>query len=325
MKGQSKQLVIGSRGSVLALWQANFVLQKLAQNGIHSTIKTFKTTGDVVQDRFLHEIGGKGLFIRELEDALLRGECDLAVHSLKDMPVNTPEEFSLCATLPRHAVEDLLVIHPEGALKNLPAKIQSSDQLLPYKNSTLKIATSSLRRESYLRKYLNKVEVIPVRGNVDTRLRKMLESKWDGILLAHASLERLSLLKDYQTAVLSPDVMIPCAGQGALAIEMKKDHPLLSEVKKLNCEKTYREISVERCILRKLGGDCTMPFGSLAQLKEGKLKTATIVLAKNGESAFSEITFTQENEKDIAEKVFQDLEKNGLEKIFNQLGLKFPS
>lgn len=260
---------LASRGSMLALWQAHYVADKLKNTGATTEIIVMKTTGDRVQDRFLHEIGGKGLFVKELEQALLEQGADLAVHSLKDMPAQVKRPLILPAILERHSPYDLLILGKKlGDL--LRRKHGEAVFFRPLTPETLQslgsctIATGSLRRQAMLARFAPKIQTTPIRGNVDTRLRKLDEGTWDGMILAEASLDRLQLKKDRATIRLDLDWFIPCASQGALAIETIADSPAsLFTRAVLNHPETEAAVAVERRVLALLGGDCTMPFGCL--------------------------------------------------------------
>ncbi|MFK7873252.1 MAG: hydroxymethylbilane synthase [Oligoflexales bacterium] len=245
---------IATRGSKLALWQANHVAQLLKDKGLNSKLVIVSTQGDRVQDRFLHEMGGKGVFIRELEQSLQRGEADCAIHSLKDLPAVTPDGFELVTYLPRHACTDTLILK-QDKLPKTPVNIEHLKSLGP-----LCIATGSLRRTRLLQEQCPKIKVVPIRGNVDTRIQKLKDStEWDGLILATASLQRLQLNPHYHQ-VIDPEWFVPSASQGILAIETLADkaHPVF---KQLNDTKTQFAAEVERGMLAALGGDCTLPIG----------------------------------------------------------------
>lgn len=276
---------IATRGSALALWQANHVASLFQTAGIATKLNVVKTTGDKVQDRFLHEIGGKGLFVRELEDAMLAGNADIAVHSLKDMPVRIPPAFKIAAILRRHAAHDSLIVRKKSALGAglgsldgtwiTGAALASCGPMI--------IGTSSLRRAGCLAHYAPKVKTAPLRGNVDTRIRKLADGAFDGIILAGASLERIGhaiwdavARSEFVIFPLDMQDFTPCAGQGALAIETldtgdsaMTNHTLVHNVlRDIHCAETAFCVNVERFVLRGLGGDCTMPFGALCHFSD---------------------------------------------------------
>lgn len=318
--------ILASRGSPLALWQANYVAGLLRERGHTIDIRTWKTTGDIVQDRFLHEIGGKGLFIKELEEAMASGSAHFAVHSLKDMPARIPEGFKLAAVLKRHLSSDVIIFRDDvwarlGLARNVMVTPEILRSLGP-----LTVATSSLRRQSLLAGSCPDIKTIPVRGNVDTRLRKLNTEGWHALILAEASLERLEI-KDVNAHRLDPSWFIPCAGQGALAIETVDQSPAFTAVKDLECAKTRQAVNIERAVLARLGGDCTMPFGCLVtddQRTPNHILAKAIVLANDGTYAKSvkSIPANTENiENTLTDLIIDDLRKNGANHILARLGI----
>src|SRR3989442_2851623 len=247
-------LIIGSRGSQLALWQARWVQARLAELGEQSSIEIIKTTGDRVTSTPLPNLGGKGLFTKEIEDALLAGQVDLAVHSLKDLPTAIPEGLEVAAVPQREDPRDAMV---GLRLAGLPPKA--------------KVGTSSLRCASQLRHLRPDLSVEPVRGNVDTRLRKLDEGRYTAILLAAAGLNRLGWSARI-AEVLEPEVMCPAVGQGALGIETRGDggHPA-QLCRKLDHAATRAAVTAERAVLSALGGGCLVPIGAHARLSDGQL------------------------------------------------------
>jgi hydroxymethylbilane synthase len=326
-KSGKDSFILASRGSALALWQANFVAAKVRNLGHNVEIKTWKTTGDIVQDRFLHEIGGKGLFIKELEDAMSQGAAHFAVHSLKDMPAKVPESFALAAVLKRHEPADV-IIFKRDVWPKLGLTLNSVvDASTLKKLGSLTVATSSLRRQALLSADCPEIKTVPVRGNVDTRLKKLELESWDALILAEASLERLGI-KDVYAHRLDPKWFIPCAGQGALAIETLKGSSAFESISKLECPDTRRAVNIERAVLARLGGDCTMPFGCLVtndKTTPGSLVAKAIVLANNGQSAAAHCTMEAglPNIETLLENALIDqLRKNGANDILKLLGIK---
>ncbi len=318
--------ILASRGSPLALWQANFVAEQLRALGHTIEIKTFKTTGDIVQDRFLHEIGGKGLFIKELEEAMVSGHAHLAVHSLKDLPARIPSQFSLAAVLKRHQSSDVIVFSDAyGARCGLaPNSIVTESMLKSL--GPITIATSSLRRQSLLAGSCPDIKTVPVRGNVNTRLKKLNAEGWHALILAEASIERLELY-DLPAYRLDPNWFIPCAGQGALAIETLANSPAEEAVHTLECSKTRQAVNIERAVLARLGGDCTMPFGCLVtnDLRHNdQLIARAVVLDNEGASAkcVKEIRMTTPNIETAFEAlIIDELRKNRANDILGKLGI----
>src|SRR5665213_1698267 len=240
-------LRIGSRGSQLALWQANHIAALLRGEGHTVEIEIIKTTGDRLQEVTFAQVGSKGMFTKEIEEALADGRVDLAVHSLKDLPTELPEPFTLAATPPRVDPRDAFVSVNYGNLASLP--------------QGAKVGTSSQRRRAQLKALRPDIEAIEFRGNVDTRLCKLAEGQVDAILLASAGLERLGKT-DWLRERLDPRDFCPAAGQGSLAIETRKnDAATLDAVSFLDHEPTRFAVTAERAALAALGGGCQVPIG----------------------------------------------------------------
>lgn len=318
---------LATRGSKLALWQANYVASLLAKYGCTAELNIIKTTGDVVQDRFLHEIGGKGLFVKELEQAMQEQRADFAVHSLKDLPVRLPEIFTLAAVLQRHVVYDTLILRDDHVAKlGVPAgtTLEKED----FKRlAGLTIGSSSLRRQSLLAGLHCGLKLEPVRGNVDTRLEKLAKGNWDAIILAGASLERLGI-KDVAAYPIATDWFVPCAAQGALAIETLKTHPLHATIRNLNDAVTETAVNCERYVLRLLGGDCTMPFGCLVEQQGSQVHGQVVVLARDGREARATLTapgsLTELDYAGFGKKLVQQCLRQGGEAILEALNLPVP-
>jgi hydroxymethylbilane synthase len=261
-------LVIASRGSPLALWQAHWVEQQLAALGQDSRIEIIKTTGDRITSVPLNQVGGKGLFTREIEDALLEGRADLAVHSLKDLPTELPAGLTLAAIPTREDPRDALVSTPGMRLADLP--------------NGAKVGTSSLRRVAQLRKLRPDLRIEPVRGNLDTRLRKLDQGHYDAIMLAAAGLNRLGW-QDRITEVFSPDIICPAVGQGALAIEAAIGAgPQSALWEKMDDAPTRIAVTAERALLAALGGGCQVPIGALGTVAGGTLHLRGLVISPDG-------------------------------------------
>jgi hydroxymethylbilane synthase len=244
-------LVIATRESRLALWQAHHVQELLQQRfGSAVTLLPMTTKGDQVLDRTLAKVGGKGLFVKELETALEQGHADLAVHSLKDVPMDLPPGFVLAAVLEREDPRDAFVSNAYAALDALP--------------EAARVGTSSLRRVVQLRAQRPDLRVEPLRGNLDTRLRKLDEGRYDAIVLAAAGLKRLGAGARIR-ACFDTAAMLPCAGQGALAIEVRSDAPALRDrLAALTHAPTALAVQAERAVSRALGGSCSMPLAAHA-------------------------------------------------------------
>jgi len=268
---KAHNIVIGSRGSQLALWQANWVKSELER--LHSNadidIRIIATSGDNIQDVPLAKIGGKGLFVKEIEEALLANEIDLAVHSMKDVPMELPAELGISVITKRENPLDALISKNGETLADLP------------QGAT--IGTSSLRRSSQLLKYRDDFKIHPLRGNVDTRLRKVEEGKYDAILLASAGLNRLGWANRI-TEEISHDILLPAMGQGALGIETRLDDTKIYDfISTLNHEQTHYAVSAERSLVGRLDGGCQVPIGAYARVEKGLITLKGVVASLNGE------------------------------------------
>ena len=258
--------VIGSRGSQLALWQARHIAARLEQLGEHTRIEIIKTTGDKITDVPLAQVGGKGLFTKEIDEALLAGTIDLAVHSLKDVPAALPEGLTLAAFPEREDSRD-------GLVGRTLVQLRSGD----------KVGTSSLRRAAQLHALGLGLVIETLRGNVDTRLRKLDEGQYDAIVLAAAGLRRLGW-EDRITELLDPAVMCPAAGQGALAIETRDDVRTAYEIaRKLDHAGTRAAVTAERALLAVLEGGCQVPIGAFAHLEGASIHLLAIVASPDGQ------------------------------------------
>jgi hydroxymethylbilane synthase len=255
-------LIIASRGSQLALWQAHWVQKQLADLGYPARIEIIKTTGDKIQDVPLAQVGTKGLFTKEIEEALLEGRADLAVHSLKDLPTELPAGLVLAATPEREDPRDAIV---GRRLADLPAGA--------------KLGTSSLRRAAQLRKVRPDLVIEPVRGNLDTRLRKLDEGQYDAIVLAAAGLRRLGW-EERIAEILSPDIVCPAVGQGSLAIETVAGHE--QPCAQLDHAPTRAAVTAERALLGALGGGCQVPIGAYATVAGDRLSIQAVVVSPDG-------------------------------------------
>jgi len=264
------RLIIASRESRLAMWQAEHVRAALAKLYPATAVEILgmTTQGDRVLDVTLAKIGGKGLFVKELEVALAEGRADIAVHSAKDVPMELPEGFLLAAMLPREDPRDALVSARHARLEDLPAGAI--------------VGTSSLRREAQLRARFPALEVRPLRGNLDTRLAKLDRGEYDAIVLACAGLVRLGLA-DRIRARLDPADSLPAAGQGALAIECRADRTDLARLlAPLNDAATAACVRAERAVSRALGGSCQLPLGAHAVIEDGVLWMRGLVASPDG-------------------------------------------
>ena len=260
-------LRIGTRKSKLALWQANFVKEKLEALGCKVELVPITTTGDKITSAPLAKIGGKGLFVKEIEEALLRGEIDLAVHSLKDVPMALPKGLTLCAVTERENPYDVLISKDGKKLEELPPGAV--------------VGTSSLRRQVQIKRKRRDLKVEVLRGNVDTRLRKLEEGLYSAIVLAYAGVKRMGFEK-YITQVL--ENFIPAVGQGSLAIETREDDLEVQKfVKALDHWKSHLRAMCERTFLRELEGGCQVPIGAFSWIEADKIYIKGFVSDLNGE------------------------------------------
>jgi hydroxymethylbilane synthase len=267
---QATTIRIGTRGSPLALAQAAEVRTRLTHGaGRHAfEIRAIKTTGDRIQDRPLAEAGGKGLFTKELEEALLNGEIDLAVHSMKDMPTVLPARLTIACLLPREDVRDAFISHKAPSLADLPAGAV--------------VATSSLRRQAQVLHLRPDLKVVPMRGNVETRLRKLQDGVADATLLACAGLKRLSLTDRITSAIPTED-MLPAVAQGAIGVEMRDGDMLMAELlAPINDQATALAVAAERAFLARLDGSCRTPIAGLAELTGDRLVFRGMILTTDG-------------------------------------------
>jgi hydroxymethylbilane synthase len=258
-------LVIASRGSQLALWQARWVSAQLTALGHECRLEIIKTTGDKITDVPLAKVGTKGLFTKEIEEALLDGRADLAVHSLKDLPTELPEGLVLAAVPRREDPRDAVV---GKKLADLPAGAR--------------VGTSSLRRSAQLRKLRPDLTIESVRGNLDTRLRKLDEGQYDAILLAAAGLKRLGW-GDRIAEILPAETMCSAVGQGALAIETRAAGAGFDAVQAMDHAETHAAVLAERGVLGALGGGCQVPIGAYATVEGGRLRLFGLVASPEGD------------------------------------------
>lgn len=257
----ARKLVIATRESRLALWQANHVKDLLEQRGHAVELLGMTTRGDQILDRALSKVGGKGLFVKELETALEEGRADLAVHSLKDVPMELPPGFELACVMEREDPRDAFVSPHFASVQDLP--------------QGARVGTSSLRRVVQLRALRPDLVIEPLRGNLDTRLRKLDEGLYDAIVLAAAGLKRLGLAERIR-AVFEPESMLPSAGQGALGIEIRAGRAdVAAALAPLAHQATWLAVAAEREVSRAMGGSCSMPLAAHARFDGGMLHLAT--------------------------------------------------
>jgi len=272
-------LRLGTRGSALALVQARTVAALLQQRtGADCEIVIIKTSGDRMADARLSEIGGKGLFVKEIEEALLAGTIDLAVHSSKDMPAQIPDGLEVCATLPREDPRDALVLPAPAA--SLPF-----DEAVRRLGASPRVGTSSVRRVAQLTARLPHAQFVPFRGNLDTRLRKLDQGDVDGIVLAAAGLRRLEQA-DRISAFVPADACVPAPGQGIVAVEIRtNDTATAGLVARIGDQDALDALHAERAVVAALGGGCQMPIGAHATITGDTITLAGVVIAPDGSRA----------------------------------------
>ena len=268
------KLRIGSRGSQLALWQANHVSSLLRERGHEVEIEIIKTTGDKITEVALAQVGTKGMFTKEIEEALAERRVHLAVHSLKDLPTELASTFTLAAVMKRQDPRDVFLSLRYDRFTDLP--------------KGGRVGTSSLRRQAQIKSVRPDLNIFPLRGNVDTRLRKLESGEFDAIILAAAGLNRLERTERVRE-VLPVDVMCPAVGQGALGIEARADDPTtLKELAFLDDVSARRTTAAERALLRTLGGGCQVPIGAYAEVADDVVKLSAIVAQPDGSEVLRE-------------------------------------
>lgn len=301
------EFIIGSRGSRLALWQTNFVKSKLEAHfpEIKLRIKIIKTTGDKLVDVALAKIGDKGLFTRQIENALLENEIDLAVHSLKDLQTVQPEGLIIGAVSERETPNDVLISKNYASIDDL--------------SETAKVATGSLRRRSQLLNYRPDLQIFEIRGNVPTRLEKFEESDLDAMILAFAGVHRLEL-DEYIKQIIPFEIMLPAVGQGAMAIEIRgDDEETKSLVRKLNDETTWACTAAERSFLRRLEGGCQVPIGANAALRDDKIYLEGMAGNLDGSVNLRAIISGEKSEaEDLGKRLAEILIKKGADKLLDE-------
>ena len=302
-------LRIGTRRSPLAIWQAEHVKELLEKHhpGLRCTLTRIVTEGDRIQEVSLARFGGKGLFVKAIEEAMLRKEIDLAVHSMKDLPAELPPGLTLGAIPPREDPRDALVCREQGFR-------------LPDLRPGACIGTSSLRRASQLRFFRRDLVTAPARGNVATRLRKLEEGRFDAIVLAMAGLKRLDQT-DRISQVLEPDVCLPAIGQGALAIEIRQDDEVLSEMlEPLHDPQTATEIAGERAFLTAMGGGCHVPVACHGELSKGSLSLVGLVASLDGSvCSRKHLQGAPENAAPLGRKLAEQIRKAGGQAILEEI------
>ena len=302
-----RQIVVGTRGSKLALWQANFVAKALQEKfNVKAELKIIKTTGDKILDAPLARIGGKGLFVKEIERALSSGEVDLAVHSMKDVPTELPEGLKISAMTQRFDPRDALISKSGVKLKHLPKRTR--------------VGTSSLRRKAQLLHLRPDLEIVDVRGNLETRLRKMNDGQFEAIVLASAGLERMGFA-DLITELIDPQVSLSAVGQGSIGVETRIDDEEVNElVKAVNHYPTFQAITAERATLRLLEGGCQVPIGALGEVNGQQLSLQAIVASLDGRRLYrQQLTGSVEEAEWIGKEVGRQLIEQGAGQILEEI------
>ncbi len=298
---------LGTRASLLALRQANWIKSRMEEQnpGVEVTLVHIKTQGDKV-DFPLFQIGGKGLFVKEIEESLLREEVDLAVHSAKDLPVLIPEGLALIAFPEREDSRDALISKGEKPWAEIP--------------SGGKVGTSSLRRQAQLLHLRPDLEIVPLRGNLDTRLNKLSTLDLDAIVLASAGLRRMGWA-DRVAEYFEPEVMLPAVGQGVLAIEARsQDRRIAHLAARLNHPPTQMCFMAERAFLQRLGGGCQVPIAGLAQLASGRINLRALVAAPDGREVIrGKVEGPSTQGDDLGKRLAEELLEKGARVILNEV------
>jgi hydroxymethylbilane synthase len=304
-----KKIIIGSRGSELALRQANFVKRELEKKHqqIIAEIKIVKTKGDKILDVALSKIGDKSIFTKELETQLIARKIDIAVHSLKDLQTQLPEELKLAAVSKRHPVEDVLIAKKKGTtLDNL--------------RENAIVATGSLRRKCQLLHLRPDIKVVDLRGNVPSRIQRFLKSDWDAVILARAGIERLNL-KKYISSYISTNHILPAVGQGAIGVETHIENNFVNDLLlSLHDENTYIAVAAERALLRKLEGGCQVPIGAFAEVKSNGLFLDSLIGSLDGTLTFrKKMRGSKNNPEQLGVKLANNLLNAGAKEILDEI------
>ncbi|MCA0986243.1 hydroxymethylbilane synthase [Guptibacillus algicola] len=302
-----RKIIVGSRRSKLAITQTKWVISKLKEINpdVDFEIKEIVTKGDKILDVTLSKVGGKGLFVKEIEDAMIKGEIDMAVHSMKDMPSVLPEGLTIGCIPEREDYRDVLISQSKQLFRELPEGAI--------------IGTSSLRRGAQLKAIRPDVEIKWIRGNIDTRLRKLEEEDYDAIVLAAAGLHRMGWSKEIVTEYLDPDLCVPAVGQGALSIECREsDDELLGLLEKLNDEHTKETVLAERAYLHTLEGGCQVPIAGHATLKDGTISIIGLVGEPDGSVIIKEME-TGTDFKKVGVTLANRMKEQGAKEILDRV------
>lgn len=303
-----KNLIIGSRGSKLALWQSNFVADSLGklEPELEISIKKIKTSGDKILDVPLAKIGGKGLFVKEIETALLERKIDLAVHSMKDVPTDLPQGLTIGAVLKRKDPRDALVSRGNIPFKALPPKAV--------------IGTSSLRRRAQLLNHSQEFRFVDLRGNLDTRFRRLDEGEFDAVILASAGIERMGW-EERIAERISPEICLPAVGQGAIGIEIREDDQEVAElVSRLDHSESRARVFAERALMHVLEGGCQVPVGAYSVVENGVFGLTAAVASLDGKRVIRDsIEGSVEEAEELGKALAQNLLAQGADEILQEI------
>lgn len=302
-----RKIVVGSRRSKLAMTQTKWFIDQMKAAGapFEFEIKEIVTKGDRILDVTLSKVGGKGLFVKEIQDALFNKEIDFAVHSMKDMPANLPEGLMIGCIPKREDARDAFISNNHVKFMELPIGAV--------------VGTSSLRRSSQLLLLRPDLEIKWIRGNIDTRLRKLHDGEYDAILLAAAGMKRIGWKEEIVTEYMSVEDCIPAVGQGALAIECRSDDAeLLQELAKVNDEKTWQEVEAERTFLSEMNGSCQVPIAGFAELQDEKITFTGFIASPDAKEIFKK-TVTHENAQTAGSEVAKALRQQGADDVISRV------
>ena len=300
-----KRIKIGTRGSKLALLQSAWVRKRIAQRhpGLHIEVARIKTTGDKITDVPLAQVGGKGLFVKEIEEALLRKEIDLAVHSMKDVPTELPSGLHLGAITEREDPRDVLISRGGQRLKQLPPRAR--------------IGTSSLRRKAQLLRINSHWEIIPLRGNLDTRIKRLETEGLDAVIVAAAGVRRMGL-EERVTEPLPLDAMLPAVGQGALGIECREEGGINELIAFLNHPESTMAVEGERAFLRRLEGGCQIPIAAYGEVGGGRLLLRGLVASLDGSQLFRDEAHGDDPEA-VGQQLAEELLAQGAAEVLREI------
>ncbi len=318
---------IGTRKSALALAQTRQIEKSLRQHypDIEIIINPYETSGDKLKDTSLSNLGGKGLFTKEIEEALLSNEIDVAVHSMKDFPVNYPDTLIIASVPLRESPFDVLLLSEQLLIKSQGVTSSSFYEILPM---GAKVGTTSLRRSAQLKIFRPDVQVVPLRGNITTRIEKLKTGLYDAIILAEAGLNRLDIVEVLDRSPIPTDFMLPAIGQGALALECRQDDVKIHNIlKSLDEENSHSAILAERAFLKELGGGCNFPVAAYACIEDGQLVLEGMIMNPSGSrfvrgTVRTPISFPEKSGELLAYKLLDNKGQSIMDEIHDTLGQK---